>query len=48
MKNLVSKDNVFDRPGFEAVQVNNDRLDIRASSLNMEEVGAESIFLFLS
>ena len=46
MKNLVSKDNVFDRPAFEAVQVNNDRLDIRASSLDMEEVGAESILSY--
>lgn len=46
MKNLVSKDNVFDRLGFEAVQVNNDRLDIRASSLDMEEVGAESILSY--
>ena len=46
MKNLVSKDNVFDRPGFEAVQVNNDRLDIRASSLDMEEVGAERILSY--
>ena len=46
MKNLVSKDNVFYRPGFEAVQVNNDRQDIRASSLDMEEVGAESILSY--